>query len=95
MIRRRPFRPLGDIARMTLSLASDREVTCVDVARELQLSRGHASDTLCRLRASGYVVEVERRLVEGVRKPVPVVRATTEPDAPFDAILALSWPPRR
>lgn len=95
--RSRPLgRPLGVISLGALRLASARAVTCVDVARELQLSRGHASDTLFRLRSAGHVQEVDRRLVDGARKPVPVLRAVVpdEPPAVSVGILSLDWPPR-
>jgi predicted transcriptional regulator len=92
---RRSGRPLGAIARQTLQFASERGVTALDVARELKLSRGHASDTIYKLKSLGHMVEVDRRQVDGARKPVPVVRAVT-PAAPPDpvtiGILSLDWP---
>lgn len=96
MTRRRSGRPLGAVSLGVLRLASVREVTVFDVARELQLSRGHASDTLFELKSRGYVQEVDRRPVEGVRRPVPVLRAAApaEPDTVAVGILALDWPVR-
>ena len=92
---RRIGRPLGVVSMSALRLASSREVTVFDVARELQLSRRDASVTLYELRARGHVQEVGRQLVAGARKPVPVVRAsTTEPAPDVPGILALTWPLR-
>lgn len=92
--RSRPLgRPLGVISLGALRLASDRGVTVLDVARELQLSRAHASDTLYELRSRGYLQVVDVRAVDGARKPLPVVRASVvaEP-APSLGILSLDWP---
>lgn len=94
MIRRRSGRPLGAIAQQTLQVAADRGVTVLDVARELQLSRGHASDTLYELRSRGYLQVVDVRSVDGARKPLPVVRASVAAEslAPSIGILSLDWP---
>lgn len=95
MIRRRSGRPLGTIALQTLQFAADRGVTVLEVARELQLSRAHASDTLYELRSRGYLQVVDVRAEAGARKPLPVVRATAaEPSAAAPGILVLTWPPR-
>jgi hypothetical protein len=92
---RRSGRQLGAIALNTLRLASLREVTVFDVARELQLSRGHASDTVYRLKSLGHLREVDRRVVDGARKPVPVVRAVPAADPPRPlGVLAFDWPVR-
>lgn len=93
MMRRRSGRPLGAVSLSVLRLASVREVTVFDVARELQLSRGHASDTLFELKRGGYVHEVARRPVEGASRPVPVVRAAPpDPAGPLLGVLSLDWP---
>jgi hypothetical protein len=96
MIRRPSGRPLGAIAQQTLQLAADRGVTVLDVARELQLSRGHASDTLYELRSRGHLEVVDVQSVDGARKPLPVVRTTVAAEpAPSLGILSLDWPRNR
>jgi hypothetical protein len=99
MSRRPSGRPrltsLGDISLQALRLAEARAVTYLDIARELQLSRRHASVTVFGLAERGHLTEVERRPIAEARKPVPVYRAATAgpPGPPSAGVLAFSWPP--
>ena len=90
---RAPRRPLGEFSLRTLQLARVREVTYLDVAQTLQISRRDASVTVYNLKARGQLQEVERRAIDGARKPVPVLRAA-EPAAVTDSplVLILDWP---
>lgn len=90
----RTGRPLGEISSSILSLARSEEVWSTKAAQTLQLSRREASVTVHDLARSGRLVEVDRRMVEGARRPVPVYRAgapAAEP-APEMTILLLDWP---
>jgi hypothetical protein len=85
-------RPLGEISTRIVALAAEGEMTYMDAACTLQLSRRHASVTVHDLARYGHLVEVGRTQVAGARKPVPKYRAA-EPAAPeLPAILVLDWP---
>lgn len=91
-----PRRGLGEISTLVMAAAAAREVTYLDVAHELQLSRRHASVTMYNLAARGHLEEIDRRPVPGARKPVPVYRAAeAAADDAGPGILLLDWPPRR
>jgi hypothetical protein len=101
MKRRTSGRPrltsLGDISLQALRLAEARAVTYLDVARELQLSRRHASIAVFELARRGHLAQVDRSKVAEARKPVPVYRAApAEPPAaaPPLGVLAFDWPVR-
>lgn len=85
-------RPMGEISARVLEMASAREVTYMDAASTLQLSRRHASVTVYTLAARGHLEEVDRRTVPGARKPVPVYRASDRADDIIPTILLLDWP---
>ena len=91
---RAPRRPLGEFSLRTLQLASVREVTYLDVAQTLQISRRDASVTVYNLKARGQLQEIERRAIDGARKPVPVLRAAEPAPAVTDSplLLILDWP---
>jgi hypothetical protein len=90
----RSGRPLGEIAAQCLRLASAQPVTYLDIAAQLQLSRRDASLTVYRMAQRGQLVEEQRVLVSGARKPVPVYRAACEPPDPCPHVLIIDWPPR-
>lgn len=84
----RTGRPLGDIATQCLRLASAQPITYLDIAAQLQLSRRDASAAVYRMAQRGQLVEEQRVLVSGARKPVPVYRAA----ARESVVLVLEWP---
>lgn len=87
---------MGVVSIHTLELAMRQEITSRDVATTLQLSRRHATVTVHDLARSGHLTEVDRRPMEGARKPVPVYRAAEPSPAPAAEpgflLLLLDWP---
>jgi hypothetical protein len=87
-------RRLGEISLQVLHLAGHRELTYADAASTLQLSRRDASVAVYSLAARGHLEEVDRRMVPGARKPVPVYRASAQQPAESDCptMMMLDWP---
>ncbi|HQR22634.1 MAG TPA: hypothetical protein PKV98_17325 [Burkholderiaceae bacterium] len=85
-------RPLGEISTRVVELAAAREISYMDAASTLQLSRRHASVTVYTLATRGHLEEVDRRPVQGARKPVPIYRAADPAAEVIPAILLLDWP---
>jgi hypothetical protein len=85
-------RRLGEVSERIVALAAREEVWSGKVAATLQLSRRDASVTVHDLARSGRLAEVDRRMVAGARKPVPVYRAPAEPDAALPGIPIFDWP---
>ncbi len=85
-------RPLGEVAVRIVALARSEEVWSGKVAATLQLSRRDASVTVHNLTRLGHLEEVDRRAVDGARKPVPVYRAAPEPGHECPGLLLLDWP---
>ena len=91
----RAGRPLGEIAQAALELAYARPVHMFDVQQALQISRRDASVTLYNLRQREAVVEFDRVMHPGARKPIPRVMAAS-PAAVEDKLAALAaWPGSR
>ena len=88
----RAGRPLGEFCTRALQLATSRPVTYLDLHLELGLSRRDASNTVHNLLRGEHAFELERRMVPGARKPVPVI--TAKPPATVEDRLAAlaAWP---
>jgi predicted ArsR family transcriptional regulator len=83
-MRARRGRPLGSISQAVLTFVRREPATIPQLAARLQLSYGHAADTVKRLSAAGYVAygaqvpgahDRPARLVEPVRADAPSLLA--------------------
>jgi hypothetical protein len=89
----RPRGALSEISTRALALASERPVSYRDLHLELGLSRRDASLTLSNLLRAQAVVVIDRQMVPGARKPVPVVTAAPPPSVAGKLAALMSWPP--
>jgi hypothetical protein len=94
--RGRPRGSLGPESRAALSLAAERAVTYMDVHRELQLSRRHASQIVRQGRRDGWLMVVGSARLPGALRPVLQVRAAPATvEAKLDALADLAAWSRR
>lgn len=80
--RGRPRGALGPEALATLSLASARPVTYLDLHREIGLSRVQAIETVRRGRRDGWLIDAGSTRIPGSYKPVVQVKAQPTLDSP-------------
>ncbi|HQR22437.1 MAG TPA: hypothetical protein PKV98_16335 [Burkholderiaceae bacterium] len=91
-LRPRGGRPLGPISARVLQIAQTEEIWSGRVASMLQISRRDAAVVVHDLARYARIEEVDRRMVAGARKPVPVYRAAVGAGRPAPFLLLLDWP---
>lgn len=89
--RGRPLKSFGSISSAVLSLASDRPVTSLDVARELRLSVSQARFTVSRLRTGGHLQVQSLVRIAGSDKPLHQFVAVRHSPVQADPFSLSAW----